>query len=175
MFIFVQKEKIAKFWEDTRKSAAELEREKTLISQREREVEAQIAAVVATINAQAAQEVGKIEATTRRLVAEKQREIASLDAQRTLALGQAQANVQKKVGEARAQLFGLKVGAFGGDAAAFRHYAFVEALPQDLSIRLVQQGTGTLWTDLVGTAGMDELVKAKILKPASPEAGPTRR
>ena len=52
----------------------------------------------------------------------------------------------------------------GGDAAAFRHYAFAEALPQDLGIRLVQSGPGTLWTDLQGTAGLDDALRARLLK-----------
>jgi hypothetical protein len=163
-FIAVQKEKTAKFWEDTRKSAGDLEREKATIIQREQEVAAQTTAITLTVGAQASQDVGKIEAETRRLVAEKQKEIATLDAQRTLLLGQAQASVTKMLGEARAALFGLKVGAFGGDAAAFRHYSFAEALPQDLGIHLVQSGPGTLWTDLAGTAGVDDVVRAKILK-----------
>jgi hypothetical protein len=163
-FIAVQKEKTAKFWEDTRKSAAQLEGERALIVQREQEVAAQTSALAAKINAQAGQDVGKIEAETRRLVAEKQQAIAGLDAERTLALGKAEASVQKRLGEARAQLFGLKVAAFGNDAAAFRRYTFATALPDDLGIRLVQQGQGTLWTDLGGTAGLDDAAKLKILK-----------
>ena len=167
-YVSVQKEETAKVWEETRKSAAALEGEKALITQREKEVASQTDAIVAKINAQAAQEVGKIEAETRRLIAEKQKEIAQLDAKRTLALGQAQATVEKMLGDARAQLFQLKVQAFGGDAGAFRHYAFVDGLPQDLSIRLVQSGSGTLWTDLGGTAGLDEAAKLKLVKGAAP-------
>jgi hypothetical protein len=162
-FISVEKEKTAKFLEATRKSAAQLEGEKALIAQREQEVASQTTALASKINAQAGQDVGKIEAETRRLVAEKQQEIAQLDAQRTLALGQANATVQKKLGEARAQLFQLKVAAFGGDADAYRRFSFAEGLPDDLAIRLVQSGTGTLWTDL-STAGLEEAAKAKILK-----------
>lgn len=162
-FVSVQKEKTAKFLEETKKSAAQLEGEKALIKQREVEVASQTDALATKINAQAGQDVGKIEAETRRLVAEKQQAIAQLDAQRTLALGEANATVQKKLGESRAQLFGLKVGAFGGDAAAYRRYVFADSLPADLAIRLVQSGPGTLWTDL-GTAGIDEAAKAKLLK-----------
>jgi hypothetical protein len=165
-YVAVQKEATANVWEETRKSAAKLEGEKALITQRELEVAAQTKALVSKVNAQAALDVGTIEADTRRIIAEKQKEIASLDAQRTRVLGEAQAAVQKKLGDARAQLFQLKVEAFGGDAAAFRHYAFAESLPADLAIRLVQSGPGTFWTDLEGTAGLDEAAKLKILKPA---------
>jgi hypothetical protein len=166
-YVSVQKEETARVWEETRKSAARLAGEKTLITKAEAEVAAQTKAIVQTINAQAEQDVGKIDADTRLLIAQKQKEIASLEAQRTLVLGQAQAAVQKKLGDARAELFALKVQAFGGDATAFRRYAFAEALPQDLAIRLVQSGSGTLWTDLTGTAGLDDVAKAKILKGAT--------
>lgn len=166
-YVSVQKEETAKVWEETRKSAAKLEGEKALITQREQEVAAQTQAIVAKIHAQALQDVGKIEADTRRNIAEKQKEIATLEAKRTLALGQAQANVAKMLGDARAELFQLKVQAFGGDAAAFRHFAFAEALPEDLGIRLVQAGPGTFWTDLEGTAGLDAAAKLKLLKGGS--------
>ena len=66
--------------------------------------------------------------------------------------------------ELTAGTFALKVAAFGNDAAAYRRYAFAEALPEDFAVRLVQQGTGTLWTDLQGTTGMDDVMRAKILK-----------
>ncbi|MBI3726691.1 hypothetical protein HY251_22420, partial [bacterium] len=163
-FISVQKKETAKFWEETRKSAGDLEGQKALITQREQQVASETGAIVKKVAAQAELDAGKIEAETRRIIAEKQQAIAALDAQRTLALGQAQATVQKKLGEARAQLFALKVGAFGNDAAAFRRYAFAEGLSPQLAIRLVQSGQGTLWTDLLGTAGLDEAAKAKILK-----------
>ena len=163
-FISVEIQKTAKFKEDTRKSQGDLEREQALITQRTQEVEAQTGALVTKIGAQAEQEVGQIEAQTRALVATKQKEIAELDAARTLVLGQANAAVQKKLGEARASMFALKVKAFGGDAEAFRKYTFADALPPEFSLRLVQSGPGTFWTDLSGTAGADDLVRMKLLK-----------
>ena len=35
-----------------------------------------------------------------------------------------------------------------GDSAAFARYAFAKKLRDDLSIRLIQTGEGTFWTDL---------------------------
>jgi hypothetical protein len=163
-FISVEKQKTAKVWEETKNSAADLEREQALIQQATQEVEAQTQALVAEIDARAGQEVGAIDAETRQLVAQKQQEIAALEAKRTLVLGQANATVQQKLGEARASLFALQVGAFGGDGEAFRRYTFAESLPADLRLRLVQSGTGTLWTDLAGTAGAEDLVRMRILK-----------
>lgn len=171
-FVSIEKEKTAKFLEETRKSAADLERAQAMIIQKTVEVQAGTSALVSKIEAEASQDVGRIEADTRRKVAGKQQEIALLEAERTRALGQANATVQKQLGEARASMFALKVGAFGGDAEAFRRYSFAEALPESFSLRLVQSGPGTLWTDILGTAGADELVKAKILKDGA--AGPKR-
>jgi hypothetical protein len=163
-FVSREKEKTARFWEETRKSAADLEREQSLIFQKTQEVLAETQALVFTIEAQAAQEVGRIDAETRRAVAAKQEEIAKLEAEKNLTLGHANATVQKQLGEARASLFGLKVAAFQNDAEAFRRYVFAESLPDNFSLRLVQAGPGTFWTDVLGTAGVDDLVKLKLLQ-----------
>ena len=69
------------------------ERERTLIEQRRREVQAETAALVATIGAQTEQEIANIEAHTRLRVAEMQQQIAALEAERTRTLGTARAEV----------------------------------------------------------------------------------
>jgi hypothetical protein len=162
-FVSIEKEKTAVAWEDTRRSAAELEREQALISQRTLEVTAQTDALVATIAARAAAEEGSLQAETRRAVAAKQQEIARLESSRTRLLGEARASVEKGLGESRAELLALELRAFRGDADAYRRHAFAEALPEGFSLRLVQAGPGTLWTDLEGTAGADEVVRRKLL------------
>lgn len=53
-----------------------------------------------------------------------------------------------------AGLFKLKVAAFKGDGDAFARYTLAESVPDDLSIRLVETGEGTLWTDLDKTSGL---------------------
>ncbi len=90
-------------------------------------------------------------------VAEKQREIAIIEAQRIEVLGLAKAEVQMMLGAARATKFEFQVKAFGGDSDAYARYAFAEALPDDMVIRLVQTGEGTFWTDLKGTVGQGAL------------------
>jgi hypothetical protein len=163
-FIAVEKEKTAKVWEETRKSAAELERAQALIVQRKQEVDAETTALVSRIKAEAERDVGKIEAETRKLIATKQKEIAELDAERTRVLGQAAAAVEKQLGAARASRFALQVAAFGGDAEAYRRHAFAEALPPTFAVHLVQAGPGTFWTDLAGTAAADTYVKLRYLR-----------
>lgn len=158
-FVAVEKERTAKVQELTLKSAATLEREQSLVEQRRQEVRFETQALVISIGAEAAKEVGQIEAETRRLQAEKQREIARLEAQTTELLGRANADVAGMIGEAKAGLFKMKVDAFKGDSAAFARYAFAQALPKDLQIRLVQTGEGTFWTDLGTADGQGGLLK----------------
>lgn len=152
-FVAKEKELTAAVQEETRRSAAALQRERSLIEQRKKEVHAETGALVNRIDADTGRQVAEIEAETRRLVAEKQQEIARLEARATKLLGEARANVERLLGEARAGLFELKVGAFGGDSQAFARYTFANELPEGLEIRLVQSGEGTFWTDLDQTAG----------------------
>jgi hypothetical protein len=154
-FVAQEMERTAKVQEETRKSAAALQRERSLIGQRREEVHAESAAMVQRLEAEANRQVAEIEAQTRRLVAEKQQEIATLDARRTKLLGEAQATVARLLGEARAGLFRLKVAAFRGDADAFARYTFAQTLPEELQVRLVQTGPGTFWTDLDRSTGLD--------------------
>lgn len=147
-------ERTAKVQEETRRSAAALQRERALITQRKQEVHAETEALKLRLQAEATREVAEVEATTRRLVAEKQQEIAHLEAQRTKRLGEARAEVQRLLGEARAGLFKLKVAAFKGDGDAFARYTLAESVREDLTIRLVETGEGTLWTDLDKSTGL---------------------
>lgn len=170
-FVAVEKEKTAKVWEETRRSAARLEREQAMIEQRRREVQAETGALVATIAAQTEQEVGNIDAQTRLRVAEMQQQIAQLEAERTRTLGSAHAGVTEMRGNAVASGFNLKVKAFQGDATSFARYNFARHLADNFSIRIIYSGPGTLWTDLKGTAGVSDLSGLKILQgePATPK------
>ncbi len=48
--------------------------------------------------------------------------------------------------EATAEKFGLAVAAFGG-AEAYINWVFATNLPDDLELKLIYAGEGTLWTD----------------------------
>jgi len=178
-FISVEKEKTAKFWEETRKTAADLERQQALIVQRTQEVEAQTAALVQKIAAEAEQEVASIDAETRQHVALKQKEIAELDAKISLLVGQAEAAVAKLRGAAQASIYALKVQAFRGDVDAYRRHMFAESLPPEFILHLVETGPGTFWTDLESRIGREEAVRLKYLRdggtPPSGIVNPTER
>ena len=162
-FIAVQKEKTAKAWEETRKSAAELERERSLIVQKRMEVGAQTQALINTIQAETDQQVGKIEAEIRLEIAKIQQELANIEASKTVALGEANSAVVKMKGEAVAKGIEAKIKAFGDNPQAYANFSFARQLPSDLKLRLIYSGPGTLWTDLSNTAGLS-LPTMKLLK-----------
>lgn len=172
-FVAVEKEKTAKIWEETRKSAALLERERAMIEQRRREVQAETAALVATVVAQTEQEVANIDAQTRLRVAEMQQHIAELEAERTRLLGTAQAEVTAMHGNAVASGLQKKVAAFQGDALSYARYNFALNLADTFALRLLHAGPGTLWTDLQGTAGISGLAGLKVLQPP-PSTAPAK-
>ncbi|MCX7002825.1 MAG: SPFH domain-containing protein, partial [bacterium] len=151
-YVAAERELTSKVWQNTKQSAADLQRETSMIGQRTRGVEAQASAAVAVVNAEQQREAGQIDAATRKLVAEKQLQIAALDAERVTVLGEAQADVKRWAGEAEAQGQQLKVAAFGSPTA-YTRYQVAQSLPADLKVRLVHTGPGTLWTDLEKTAG----------------------
>jgi len=172
-FVAVEKEKTAKAWEETKKSAGELERERTTIAQRRSEVDAQTKALVNTVIAETDQEVGNIEAQKRLSVAEKQEEIANIEAQKTILLGEAQATVKRLKGEAVSKGFEAKIKAFGDNPKAFVNYSFAQQIPADIKLNLFYSGQGTFWTDIHGTGGIERLAGMKILQGAQPPAAPT--
>ncbi len=151
-YIAVEMEKTAKIRETTKRSAADLQREKSLVDQRTQEVHAKIEALVQVIKAEQERQTGQLDAQKRKLVAEKQMAIAKLDAERTITLGQAQTDVKRWRGEADAKGFQMKVASFG-DPAAYTRYVVAKKLPPGMSVRVVHTGDGTLWTDLEKTAG----------------------
>jgi len=151
-YIAVEKEQTAKIQEITKMSSAKLQREKSLIDQRTREVEAQVQALIQVILAEQERQAEKIDANKRKLVAGKQVEIAGLDANRTITLGQADADVKRWRGEAEATGYKLKVGALG-DPLSYSRYMLADKLPSTMSVSVVHTGEGTLWTDLEKTAG----------------------
>jgi len=161
-YIAVEKEKTSKTWQATRRKAADLQRETSLVAQRTREVEAKTEALINVVQAEKTRQAEQISANTRKLVAEKQAEIAALDAQRAVVLGSAQADVRQLQGEADAQGFKMKVDAFGSPQS-YTRYQVAQKLDPGLKIRIVHTGQGTLWTDLektVGTAAAGTVLKS---------------
>ena len=163
-YIAVEKEKTAKFWQETRNSASELERERAMINQRRAEVKAETEAIVRKIGAETEQEVGNIQADTRLEVAKKEQKIASIEASKTVLLGQAKATVTQLQGEARSKGLEFKIKAFGDNPRVYANYMFAKDLPKNLQLRLIYSGHGTLWTDLVNTGGLQAFSGVRALQ-----------
>ena len=88
-----------------------------------------------------------IDAETERLVAAIQKETALLKASAFEILGEAENQGKKLVEEATAGRFKLAVDAFG-TPSAYNNWIFATRLPDDVDLKLMYAGQGTLWTDM---------------------------
>jgi hypothetical protein len=73
----------------------------------------------------------------------------TVDAQKTVALGEAENASKKMQQEAKAQLFELAVKAFG-DPTAYTKWQFAQGLPDDIDLKMIYSGRGTLRAHLKG-------------------------
>jgi hypothetical protein len=80
--------------------------------------------------------------------------------------GQAKADVTEAMKKAEAMQMKLLVDAFGG-ADNYNLSQFAEGLPDDLKIRYLSHGVGTLWTN--PAMNLKDLSAKKILGQAAPE------
>lgn len=88
-----------------------------------------------------------IDAETERMVAAIKKDTALLEAQAVEILGKAENEGKQLVEEARAGRFKLAVEAFG-TPSAYNNWIFATGLPEDVDLKLLYAGEGTLWTDM---------------------------
>jgi hypothetical protein len=105
--------------------------------------------LVAETKATGQKDAETITAETGKKVAAIDKQCALLDAQKTVALGEAENASKKMQQEATAQLFELAVKAFG-DPTAYTKWQFAQGLPENIELKMIYSGPGTLWTDLKG-------------------------
>ncbi|MEI8371764.1 MAG: SPFH domain-containing protein [Planctomycetota bacterium] len=105
--------------------------------------------LVANVKATGQQTAEQMQADTERKVAAVDRQAAEIDAQRVVTLGEADSQAKKLQQQSRAELFGLAVKAFG-EPAAYTQWEFAEGLPENIDLKMIYAGNGTLWTDLKG-------------------------
>jgi hypothetical protein len=105
--------------------------------------------LVASVKATGQQTSEQMQADTDRKVATVDRQAAEIDAQRVVTLGEAESQAKKLQQQSKAELFGLAVKAFG-EPAAYTQWEFAEGLPDDINLKMIYAGKGTLWTDLKG-------------------------
>jgi len=118
--------------------------------------------LVAETKANGQKEAETIAAETEKKVAAIDLNCAQFDAQKTVALGEAENASKRMQQEARSQLFELAVKAFG-DPTAYTKWQFAQGLPEDIDLKMIYSGPGTLWTDLKG------LTPVLNVKPDKPE------
>ncbi len=105
--------------------------------------------LIAETKASGQKDAETIAAETEKMVAAIDRQCAEIDAKKTVALGEAENASKKMQQEAHAQLFELAVKAFG-DPTAYTKWQFAQGLPEDIDLKMIYSGPGTLWTDLKG-------------------------
>ena len=105
--------------------------------------------MIAETKATGQKEAETIAAETEKKIAAIDRQCAEIDAQITVALGEAENTSKKMQQEANAQLFELAVKAFG-NPSAYTQWQFAKGLPEEIDLKMIYAGSGTLWTDLKG-------------------------
>lgn len=105
--------------------------------------------MVAKIKAEGQKAAEETAAQTIQLVAAIDKQTAELEAQAAIVQGQARAEAERMLQEAQADKFRLAVEAFG-NAEAYSQWVFANGLPENIELRLLYAGQGTLWTDLKG-------------------------
>lgn len=107
--------------------------------------------------------VGETQADTRKLTAAIDKETAELKAQALLTLGQAENDGKRLTEEAKANRFKLAVEAFG-TPMAYNNWTFATNLPNDIDLKMLYAGPGTMWTDLQGAVRIMASTPAKEKK-----------
>jgi hypothetical protein len=152
--------------EATAETDNEVEREQRTIQQEVAKVEAETKLLVANLDQEVQNVTIRTEAEIERLKADYASKIAALDAERIKLLGQAEAEVTKLKETAKSNLYQLKMDVFQNDSNAFLRYTLAKDLNPDMVLRLFHSGTGTLWTNMDGK-GTSLLLPAPI-GPSSP-------
>jgi hypothetical protein len=148
--IAIETQLTTKAKEVTADTENQVEREQRTIQQEVAKVEAQTKLLVANIDQEVKNVQVKTEAEIERMKAEYGSKIASLDAERTRLLGQADAEATKMNETAKSSLYQMKMDVFQNDTQAFLRYTLAEQLNPQMTLRLFHSGAGTFWTNMDG-------------------------
>lgn len=92
-------------------------------------------------------EAAEARAEGRKLVAAIERQTAELESDAKTVLGQAENSGKQLLEEAKAGKFKLAVAAFG-TPSAYNNWTFASNLPENLDLKFLYAGPGTMWTDI---------------------------
>jgi regulator of protease activity HflC (stomatin/prohibitin superfamily) len=152
--------------QSTAKKLAELNTAQSLIEQRREQVAQETEKLKAEIRAEQERTVATIEADAVKKVAEIAKQTAAVHAEKVTRIGKADAEVIRMVDGEKVAGFQLKVQAFK-DPAAYNLWTLANSLSDDLAVRILHAGDGTLWTDL-DKATLGDLGGAKMIRTPPP-------
>lgn len=146
--------------QETAREEANLRESEEQVLLASKTVEVETTKLVAERLAEGDKEAETIRAETTKLIAAIRKETAVLEAEAVKVLGEATNQGKQRVEEATADRFRLAVEAFG-TADAYNNWIFATGLPDDVELKLLYAGEGTLWTDMDRSGG-DFGVRATI-------------
>jgi hypothetical protein len=132
----------------TATTEAEVAEAESMVAQRQKEVGAETARMVAVIEQDTENIKKQTEADIERMRNEYGAKIAQLDSERDRVLGEAKAEVTKMKDTAQSSLYKMQMDLFGRDGDAFLRYTMAQQMNPKLVLRLFHSGPGTLWTNL---------------------------
>ena len=135
--------------QDTARKQAELNTETAMVEQLKKQVDQETEMLVATTAAKTKNEVASINASATLKAAELNLLKAATQAQITQVQGEAKVQAGFVVDNERALGEKLRVSVFK-DSSTLADLTFVDKLNEELSIKILHSGPGTLWTDMKG-------------------------
>lgn len=135
--------------QETAQQQALLNTQVALVDQNRAQVLQETEKLIATIQAETKKSIALIRAEAERSVAGLELERSKLQAEITAVRGDAEVQSKYLVTAERAKGEQLRAAVFK-DRSNFGRLKFVDALGEDLSVRVLHAGPGTLWTDLKG-------------------------
>jgi len=155
--------------QETDMVAAKLEEAEKMVEIAVKDFDGETAAMVAQEKETGAARAAETMAEADKSVATLNRTEKEVNAEARIIEGQAKADVIEAMKKAEAMQKKLLVTAFGGPDN-YNLSQFAEGLPEDLKIRYLSHGAGTLWTD--PSMNMKDLSAKKILEKAAAKTAP---
>lgn len=135
--------------QETARQQALLNTQVALVDQSRAQVRQETEKLIATVQAETKKAIALIRAEAERSVAGLELERSRLQAEITAVRGDAEVQSKYLVTAERAKGEQLRSAVFK-DRANFGRLKFVDGLGEDLAVRVLHAGPGTLWTDLKG-------------------------
>jgi hypothetical protein len=134
--------------EETARSDAQVEKERSLIDQEVKKIEAETLQMVALVDQDVENLSAKTDAEIMKMKSEFDAKIAEIDAERKRVAAQAETEATKLKETAKNSLYRMKMDVFQSNPDAFLRYSMAQQLNPNMMLRVFHAGPGTLWTNL---------------------------